>query len=120
MVARYGSGLPYTPESSVDISSLIYNSSRKPITHSVDLRASREIKLNKFRINLFLRIKNLFDHLNENIVYDDSGEAGYTRKLKIAESQNTDEVINTLHDWFNNETFYSNPRRIEIGFDVKF
>ena len=120
MIARFGSGLPYTPESSIDISSLLYNSSRKPVTHSVDLRASRDITFNKYKINLFLRIKNLFDHLNENIVYNDSGEAGYTRKLGIAESQNTDEAINTLDDWFNNETFYSNPRRVEIGFDIKF
>ena len=120
MIARFGSGLPYTPESSIDISSLLYNSSRKPVTHTVDLRASRDITFNKYKINLFLRIKNLFDHLNENIVYNDSGEAGYTRKLGIAESQNTDEAINTLDDWFNNETFYSNPRRVEIGFDIKF
>ena len=120
MIARFGSGLPYTPESSVDISSLIYNSSRKPVTHTVDLRASKEIRFNDYRINLFLRVKNLFDHLNENTVYNDSGEAGYTRKLGIAQSQNTDEAINTLDDWFNNETFYSNPRRVEIGFDIKF
>ena len=45
----------------------------------------------------------MFDHLNENTVYNDSGEAGYTRKLGIAQSQNTDEAINTLDDWFNNE-----------------
>ncbi len=120
IIGRFGGGLPYTPESSVDISSLIYNSSRKPVTHTVDLRASKEIRFNVYRINLFFRVKNLFDHLNENTVYNDSGEAGYTRKLGIAQSQNTDEAINTLDDWFNNETFYSNPRRIEIGFDIKY
>ena len=120
IIARLGSGLPYTPENSVDISSLIYNSSRKPVTHTIDLKASKKIKLKNYRINLFVRVKNLFDHLNENIVYNDSGQAGYTRKLKLAQSQNTDESINTVDEWYNNETFYSNPRRVEIGLDINF
>ena len=120
IIARMGSGLPYTPESSEDISSLIYNSSRKPITSSVDFRASKNFVFQKLNFTLFARIKNLFDTLNENIVYNDSGQAGYTRYKDLAKAQNTDESINTIDQWFENETFYSNPRRIEIGLNIDF
>ena len=120
LIARFGSGLPYTPESSEDISSLIYNSSRKPMTSSVDFRASKDFVFRKLNFTLFARIKNLFDTLNENIVYNDSGQAGYTRYKDLAKAQNTDESINTIDQWFNNETFYSNPRRIEIGLNIDF
>ena len=120
LIARFGSGLPYTPESSEDISSLTYNSSRKPITSSVDFRASRSFVFQKLNFTLFARIKNLFDTLNENIVYNDSGQAGYTRYKDLAKAQNTDESINTIDQWFENETFYSNPRRVEIGLNLDF
>ena len=120
IIAKYGSGLPYTPETSEDISSLIYNSSRKPYSMSVDLRASKNINFRGFKITIFTRVKNLFDRLNETFVYNDSGQAGYTRYKKLAEAQNTNESVNTLDEWFNNETFYSNPRRIELGFEINF
>ncbi|MFL3026342.1 MAG: hypothetical protein ACJZZ8_02520, partial [Candidatus Neomarinimicrobiota bacterium] len=68
----------------------------------------------------FIRAKNIFDTLNQYKVYDDSGSADYTRWKKIAESQNTGEPINSIANWFRNETFYSNPRRIEIGFSYVF
>ena len=76
--------------------------------------------LQNFNFTLFARIKNLFDTLNEIIVYNDSGQAGYTRYINLAKAQNTDESINTIDQWFKNETFYSNPRRIEIGLNVDF
>ena len=120
IIAKYGSGLPYTPETSEDISSLIYNSSRKPYSMSVDLRASKNINFRGIKITIFTRVKNLFDRLNETFVYNDSGQAGYTRYKKLAEAQNTNESVNTLDEWFNNETFYSNPRRIELGFEINF
>ena len=28
--------------------------------------------------------------------------------------------VNSIEDWFNNETFYSNPRRIELGMKYDF
>ena len=99
---------------------MTYNSSRKPITSSVDFRASRSFVFQKLNFTLFARIKNLFDTLNENIVYNDSGQAGYTRYKDLAKAQNTDESINTIDQWFENETFYSNPRRVEIGLNIDF
>ena len=71
-------------------------------------------------MTLFLRVENLFDRLTQNSVYDDSGVADRTNQIQIAKDQNTPEFINTVDEWFNDETFYSRPRRIEIGVTYEF
>jgi hypothetical protein len=116
-IAQLGSGLPYTPLSTEDISSLVQNSAKKPYTWNVDFKGYYNPTKN---ISLFLRIENVFDHLNQNGVYDDSGSADFTRWEKIAESQNTGEPVNSISEWFQNETFYSSPRRIEFGISYAF
>lgn len=119
MIIQCGSGLPYTPESTEDISTFITNSSRKPITWTVDFRSYYQPKLLQ-NSTLFFRVKNVFDRLNHLGVYNDSGRAdetiNRTRAIKTAPS----EAINSLDDWFNNETFYSQPRRIEFGINYDF
>ena len=67
-----------------------------------------------------MNVFNLFDHLNHINVYNDSGVADYTTYESDAMEQNTGEHINSIEDWFNNETFYSNPRRVEIGMRYDF
>lgn len=119
-IAQMGTGLPYTPESVQDISSLIENSSRKPITWNVDMRAYYRPSFMKNRMTLFLRVSNLFDHLNQTGVYDDSGVADRTVDLARAEKTNPPEFINTIKDWYRNETFYSDPRRVEFGVTYDF
>ena len=85
------------------------------------IRLINQKKLNKKVSNLNLsKANNVFDVLNQYTVYNDSGSANYTRWQKIAEMQNTGEYVNSISDWFKNETFYSNPRRIEIGLTYVF
>ena len=116
-IYQLGSGLPYTPLSTEDISSFVQNSGKKPFTWNVDLKG---YLLLRDQMNLFIKANNVFDVLNQYTVYDDSGSANYTRWQKIAEMQNTGEPINSISDWFQNETFFSNPRRIEIGITYAF
>ncbi len=116
-IYQLGSGLPYTPLSSEDISSFVQNSGKKPLTWNVDLKGYFILR---DQMTLFVRANNVFDVLNQYTVYDDSGSADYTRWQKIAEMQNTGEYVNSISDWFKNETFYSNPRRIEIGLTYVF
>ena len=119
-VGQIGSGMPYTPESTVDISTLVQNSSRKPITWNVDLRAFYTLTVTSYNIDLYCRVMNLFDHLNQYGIYADTGVADRTKYLEIASNQNTFEHYNSVEDWFNNETFYSHPRRVEIGITLAF
>ncbi len=119
-IAQYGSGLPYTPLSLQDISALVRNSARKPAFWNVDLRSYYRLAFGNHGMTFFVRIENLFDKLNHTNVYDDSGVADRTNQIQIALDQNTPEFVNTINEWFTNETFYSRPRRIEFGVTYEF
>ena len=120
LIGTIGSGLPYTPDSNNNISMLIQNSEQKPFTTNFDIKSYYNFKLGDNSIQVYFNISNLFNHLNQANVYSDSGVADYTTYASDAASQNTGEYINSIDDWFNNETFYSNPRRIEIGMRYDF
>lgn len=119
-IAQYGSGLPYSPLSLQDISSLVRNSARRPASWNVDLRSYYRLGLGNHDLTFFVRIENLFDVLNHTNVYDDSGVADRTNQIQRAKDQNTPEFINSVDEWFTNETFYSRPRRIEFGVTYEF
>ena len=120
LIAQYGSGYPYTPRRSEDITSLLTNSQFKPSTLNVDVRLHREIKIAGFKSTIFLRVFNLFDTKNETSVYDDTGRAGFTTDEERLRKTGTKEIVNTLSDWFTNASNYSEPRRIELGLIIEF
>jgi len=119
-IAQYGSGLPYTPLSLQDISALVRNSARRPTYTNVDFRGFYRMVLGNHSMTFFVRIENLLDKLNHTNVYDDSGVADRTNQIQIAKDQNTIEFVNSIDEWFTNETFYSRPRRIEFGVTYEF
>ncbi len=121
LIGQYGSGFPYSPSSSKNLSDLLINTGLKPSTINVDLRAYKDIMLNKLRLSLFLRVYNIFDTLNQLNVYNDSGTANFT----IAEfldrtNGNPTTLVNSLDEYFRNPSYYSEPRRIEIGASLFF
>jgi hypothetical protein len=118
MIARYGSGLPYTPRQTANVARLLVNSEKKPQYFNVDLNAYKDFQFNVMRISLWTRIINLLDIRNQINVYTDSGRADYTVDLINARRANPPELINTLEEYYNNPTFYSEPRRIEVGISV--
>ena len=120
LIMQYGSGMPYTPRRSEDITSLITNSQIKPSTLNADLRLYKAVSLGWTNFVFFLRVFNVFDVLNEYGVYDDTGRAGYTTDLERVKAQNTPEYVNTIEEWFLNPTFYSEPRRVELGVNIEF
>ena len=67
-----------------------------------------------------MNIFNVLDRLNHLNVYNDTGYADRTLYLQEALNQNTEQIINSVDEWLQNETFYSSPRRIEIGFRIEF
>jgi outer membrane receptor protein involved in Fe transport len=120
VIFQYGSGMPYTPRRSVDITSLVTNSQRKPNTLTMDVRLYKTFELAFTRWNVFLRIYNLFDALNELNVFDDTGDAGFTTDLARIKAQNTPTYVNSIEEWFTVPTNYSEPRRIELGVNIDF
>jgi outer membrane receptor for ferrienterochelin and colicin len=120
-IGNYGSGLPYTPRATTDVSALRENSRTKPVFWNVDSRLYYDFNVFEKQLTFFLRVFNLFDTLNQLNVYNDSGRADYTTDLTRAQINNPNLYgINSLDEWFTNETFYSEPRRIEMGFMFNF
>ncbi len=119
-ITQYGSGQPYTPRRSADISTLLTNSEIKPQFFNADARAYYEIPLDPVRIVAFIRVFNLFDIQNETGVFDDTGRAGFTTDLAKARNENPPQLVNTFEEFFRRPTNYSEPRRIEFGMNLEF
>jgi len=114
-VMQWGSGLPYTPRRTQDITSNLTNTQLKPSTFNADVKVYKNLRIGPVGLNLFAKVYNLFDVLNEVNVYDDTGRAGFTTDRAVAASTNPLQAINTLDQWFTNPSYYSEPRRIEVG-----
>jgi len=68
----------------------------------------------------FARVFNVLDTRNEVEVWNDTGRAGYTTYEEQARQTNPSEAINTLSQWYTQPTYYSEPRRIELGLNLEF
>jgi hypothetical protein len=117
MVARLGSGLPYTP-SFQQTNTGIENSSNKPAFFNVDVYLTKYLKLMGFNLSVFAKIYNLFDTANEDNVFTDTGRAGYT--LQLTQPQAAPRGVNTLAQFYTRPDFYSSPRQIIIGAQIDF
>ena len=120
VIGQYGSGFPYTPLQSLNISTLLTNSEVKPATYNLDLKAYKDFFFDKFRMMLFARIYNLFDIKNQINVYNDSGRADFTMEEFIDRQRGLPPIVNSVQSYYNNPTFYSQPRRIEVGVSLYF
>lgn len=117
MVARLGSGLPYTP-SFQQTNTGIENSSNKPAFFNVDVYLTKYLKLMGLNLSVFAKIYNLFDTANEDNVFTDTGRAGYT--LQLTQPQAAPRGVNTLAQFYTRPDFYSSPRQIIIGAQIDF
>lgn len=117
-IANYGSGLPYTPRASEDITSLLENSDTKPATFNVDVRGYYKIVFAGIEPELFIRITNLLDRLNEYGVFNDTGRAGFTGDQERVEALNVATPVNSIAEYYTIAGHYSEPRRIEIGMRI--
>ncbi len=125
-IGKIGSGLPYTPEIFEKQVYVRTNSGRRPSTFSVDLFAEKTFDFKEYNINLFLKVFNLFDRLNQRIVYLDTGRSDYsllqtTGGVKAAQelSERIDGVASP-DDYFNRPNYYYPPREVRVGASVEF
>jgi outer membrane cobalamin receptor len=120
LIGQYGSGFPYTPSQSENLTKILTNSLSKPATFDMDLRAYYDIMISDYKLNLFARVYNVFDIKNEVNVYGDSGTADFTLSERLRRLDNSIEYVNTIDEFYRNPTFYSEPRRIEVGLSFSF
>jgi outer membrane receptor protein involved in Fe transport len=118
VIGQYGSGFPYTPSQSMDISELLTNSELMPPSYNVDVKLYKDIFVFGWRFDFFARIYNLFDIKNELNVYTDSGTANFTLQEYLQKQKNLPAIVNTIDEYYRNPTYYSEPRRIEFGVSI--
>ena len=79
-----------------------------------------------FNFTIFLKIFNLFDTLNERLIYNDTGRATYTLAANQSAAQATDKLatkfpaIHSAQEYFNNPAFYLSPREVKLGVSFEF
>ena len=119
-IGQFGSGTPYTPRASIDISSLLTDSQTKPEFFNLDVRSFYQFKIDMLTFVAFLRVFNILNIRNETSVFDDTGRAGFTTDEQVAINSNARQVVNTLDQYYAYPTHYSEPRRIEFGMNLEF
>ena len=125
-VGRIGSGLPYTPRLLFEQIYLKTNSARRPAQTTVDLLVDKTINLADFNFTFFLKVFNLFDALNENNIFDDTGRANYTLESELGTTQAADyyaslnPLIKPSSEYFVRPNYYLPPREVRFGLTLEF
>ncbi|MDZ7763005.1 MAG: hypothetical protein U5K00_01070 [Melioribacteraceae bacterium] len=123
-LAKYGTGLPYTPaitQYTADrgiSSGLETNSRRRPPQFSVDMRAHKSFNLMGLDLTAFVRVFNLLDNRVVINVFGDTGKADFT-----TEAQNVGEDParpNTVEEYLNYPWHYAAPRQVQFGIELQF
>lgn len=127
IVSFLHSGTPYSPTfvEKFDIAAREYrNLANKPFRWNVDLKAKKFVRLGGLNTTLFLKIDNLFDHLNHNNVYSSTGRADEIARLpenkELLLQQLKQEGHFTLHEVDVRPEYYSYPRKVQVGLEVYF
>ncbi len=115
-ITKYGTGLPYTPTFQ-NVQTSIENSARKPSDFTVDVYLYKNISWAGLKYQFFVRAFNVFDRLNEQNVFTETGRAGYSLAPTY---EGPPRGINTLEQFYVRPDFYSQPREIQIGLELKF
>ncbi len=123
-IARYGTGLPYTPsvtQFTADrgiTSGFARNTARRPNQFNIDFRFNYRFDLGIIDLNAFIQVFNLLDTKTVVNVYSDTGKPDFT-----TEGQNVGydpNRPNTVKEYLTRPWNYGSPRRVQIGFEFQF
>lgn len=123
LIGKFGSGLPYTPVDEKGHRTGEENSERKPAQLNFDLNARKDflwtnIYGRDLRTAIFVRVYNLFDRKNEIIVWSSTGRSTYNLNPYENLVEEGGEALRL--DYINRPHFYSEPRKVLVGFEVGF
>ncbi len=128
LIGRYWSGRPYTPAFPVAesvgagaVSGLVQNSARRPDQKSIDLTINRTFKLaSRLSLEFFVNVYNLLDQRDATVVYGDTGSPEYTTNINPGKIPYTSNRVSTVQDYVNQPSWYTAPRRVEVGVILGF
>jgi hypothetical protein len=124
LIARYGTGLPYSPtvtQYTADrgiSTGLLPNSRRIPSQFSMDLKLEKSFQLIGVNVNAFLRVFNLLDNRIPLKVYEDTGEPDYTTQTQTLTKNPASPT--TPQEYFKYPDHYGEPRNVQFGIDLTF
>jgi hypothetical protein len=114
LISTVSTGQPYTPSRIGGaytgrnvVTGLANNSRRKPVLARFDLEVKKDFEISPVKLEVYFRVLNLFDARNPITVWSDTGEPDFTIQKQ--------EVSNYDPGWFDDPTFYSEPRSIVVG-----
>jgi len=118
LIGKIGSGLPYTPSRDA-IRIDAENSERKPSQMTFDLHVHKDFYFSKnVHATVFLKIYNLFDRMNEILVYSDTGRSTYA--LYPSTDHGDEFGRHYLKDYLMRPNYYSGPRSVRCGMSLGF
>ena len=117
LIGRAATGFPYTAVYGAE--AYVENGARKPMIYKFDLYCYKTLKFAGLKYTLFARVFNLFDRLNEQEVFPETGRAGYSL-TPFWQSYLHPLGINELEDYFVRPDFYDAPREIQVGVTLDF
>ncbi len=129
IIGNFFTGQPYTPEvnknTRVTQNAFPRNSDRKPTIFNMDLRVYKDFEISSSLLTVFLRVNNLFDSENPVNVYNDTGDPFFTfAKLEaqriVPPAYFEDFINNGLDEFYTDPTYFSEPRRVEVGFSFNY
>ncbi|MFI5236408.1 MAG: carboxypeptidase-like regulatory domain-containing protein [Ignavibacteriales bacterium] len=124
LIGNLFSGQPYTPavnkNTRVTQNAFPRNSDNKPTIVNVDLRLYKDFLISTTVLTVFFRVFNLFDFDNAVNIYTDSGDPFFTFAKLEAQRINPTLYNNTLDEYYTNPTYFSEPRRVELGVGYNF
>lgn len=124
LIGNFYTGQPYTPQvnknTNVTQNAFPRNSESKPSILNLDLRLYKDFIFGSTTLSIFLKVYNLLDMDNPTNVYSDSGDPLFTFSQLEAEQINPKMYYNTLDQLYTNPGFFSEPRRVELGFSYNF
>ncbi|MFC2083788.1 TonB-dependent receptor domain-containing protein [Bacteroidota bacterium] len=126
LVGKLGTGLPYTPQLFEDQVFLTPNSDRRPALSTVDLLAEKTFDFMGVDLTVFMKVFNLLDILNENVVYASTGRATYSLDETKGPALETDEIAERIpevrpsSEIYDRPDFFLPPREVRIGLSIDF
>ena len=127
LIARYGTGLPYTPsvtQFTADrglSSGFRKNSARKPDQFTLDLKLHYTFNIGTGNgLTAFLRVFNLLDTKVVTNVFTDTGKPDYTTEGESLIGVNDPRRPNTIEEYLTYPWNYGAPRLIQFGFSYNF
>ncbi len=127
VIGTIGSGLPYTIDTGSskvkDLGVTFENDGRRPTYMNMDMTLFKDVTFMKekgYKLRFELKVRNVFDRLNENDVHKDTGRATY--RTDIPEDRTSERPsINTFDEYFlYHPNFYSRPREVRFGISFQF